>query len=948
MKPFLELVTEDLYRRSDTTISDLCIIFPSRRSRLYFNKHLSSLINEPTWSPAYTTISDFFREQSGIQIGNEIQLVFELYRKYKQIRQTTETFDQFYFWGNMLLSDFDDIDKYLADASMLFSNIKDIKDIEKNLDYLTEEQIAAIQQYWSVFNTEKLDIHKEFFISIWQTLYPIYTAYRNDLQKNGIGYDGMAYRVVAEKIRSKSQLNLPYKKYVFVGFNALNRCEEVLFQHLQDSGKALFYWDYDTSYITNTDHEAGYFMRTNLLRFPSALSPDHFDNLTSGNKSYYSYAIPSHTGQAKIVPGIIKKERLSDPDKIEKTSIILADEHLLLSVLHSLPDSISDINITMGYPIRSTPVAGLIELLSELRRNVRHQETNTSYYHRNVVAILNHPMVRRASPDDSSRIQQDIIRQNRFYISGDELSTNPLFSLVFSFPKSTNELAEQLMNICRMVLKNLSGPDENQQLDIERETIYTLYTEISKLNDSIRSLDEPVSTDTFNKLISQVIRRLMVPFEGEPLKGMQVMGLLETRALDFENVILLSLNEGIFPKANPPMSFIPYHLRKGYDLPTMEHQDAIFSYYFYRILQRAQNIHLAYNSSNEKRSNTQEMSRYLLQLKYEMTEKLCESYQTFEIISPDVRSITIHKTPGIVSILDQFCDAGTRKVSPSAVQKYLSCPLRFYYAYIAGIEEPDEVAEDIDDALFGNILHKALEILYSPYVNSEVTKAEIQTNLMKAATIDDAVRKGFNLVYFKTKEEKPLSLHGRNIIIHRVLKNYIRKLLETDTSFAPFRIVALEKEIRYDMEIESGGTKRMLHMYGKIDRIDELKDGRIRILDYKTGSVRKEPASIAALFDPSSEKKNYHVMQSIMYTMMYDNPKAVPGIYYIRSLYGEFSWNINIGGKPINDFLLTGAEFRTQLKSAISPLFDTSIPFTQTDDKDQCQICSFANICQKG
>ena len=620
MDTFLKHIAQDLYSRYNDKISDLCIVFPNRRASLYFKKYLSELTEKPMWSPTTITINELMEEISGLSVADNIKLLFELYTIYKIIKKSEESFDDFYYWGEMMLNDFDDIDKYLVNPEDLFKNLKSLKSIQDQFTYLSDEQIEAIKQFWQSFDPEKHSSHQDDFISIWNVLLNIYQSFNKRLNELGIAYEGMIYRNVTNKLKGNDIIGLTHQKYVFAGFNALNNCEKKLFNYLQNNKMADFYWDYDESYINNPYHEAGFFLRENISEFkaPVSFSSQNVFNSLLQEKNIEIISVPSDIGQTKVITKILQESTVNHIDSPNKTAIVLADEDLLVPILHSVPDSIDNVNITMGYPVNNTPIYSLLEHLIDLQKNAKATKTETRFYYKNVLAVLSHQYVNSQFQEEANQLIQFIKTNNKIVISNIELASCVFFQSLFIKVDSYQDLSEYLLNILHHIynsLKKTGNEDTIHNPSLEKEYIYHIYLSINRLKEVLEEQNIPIKMETYIRLVRKIIRNLRVPFTGEPLSGLQIMGILETRLLDFENLFICSMSEGVLPKTEASLSFVTYSLRKGFGLPTIEHQDAIYAYYFYRLIQRAKNVTLMYNSSSDG-MKTGEMSRFLYQLKF--------------------------------------------------------------------------------------------------------------------------------------------------------------------------------------------------------------------------------------------------------------------------------------------------------------------------------------------
>ncbi len=953
---FLQEVAKHVYENHREELSRLNIVFPGKRARLYFNRYLTGLTDKPVWAPQYYSISELMQQLSGLMPGDPLNLVFDLYTVYKEITKSEETFDNFYFYAEILLADFDDIDKYLIDAKDLFQNLASLKNIDNYFNYLSEKQIEAIRHFWNTFETAKLPTDQQGFLDLWQVLYKIYQQYNSLLEGKGLSYEGRAYRNVADMIATNDDSRISTDKYIFIGFNALNTCEKKLFRFLNRRNQASFYWDTDGYYMNNQIHEAGYFLRDNVKEFPSPAGFDCKSNLTDEQKNIQFISVPSNVGQAKILSDCLKD--FPEESDFSKTAIVLADENLLVPVLHSLPDNIPDFNVSMGYPFRQTPAFSLIELLLDLQRGSMNKNGQLVFYYKHVLALLNHQYFIRLDREELNQLTKKITDENMFYVSQKELNQKNFLKSIFKKPANVTSLPDYLLEVLHDLSESAGGrttEDETQWL-LEKEFIFQVMLYLNRLKEILENTHLEFSENTFRRLLRKLLQQASVPFSGEPLTGMQVMGILETRTLDFENLVILSMNEGIYPKSGNVPSFIPYNLRFGFGLPTLEHQDAIFAYYFYRLIGRAQNITLVYNSKADGLF-TGERSRFLHQLFYESVFKVKEKEFALDVKPVKSRPIQIKKNDTVLKLLQKFQSTDGSYLSPSAINTFIDCSLKFYFRYIAGLKEPEEVKEEIDPAVFGRLLHMGMNYIYKPFEGKMISSADFDTILKQEDIISVAVDEAFRDEYFKSEaKEKPLVFTGKNRIVREIISRYINQILQVDKNQAPFEIVSLEKRFGISMPVIINGIEIYVRVGGVIDRVDR-KDGMIRILDYKTGKDSLVFKDIDSLFMPSFKNRNKAVFQTILYGLIYqENDKAInvkPALYLIREIFSPgFTWDILEKNNGKNSIPLDSVgpyrdDFYAHLKEVLTGLFHPESDFDQTDDLDICNQCPYAKICHR-
>lgn len=959
MESFLKLVAADLYKHTEGNLAHTAVVFPNKRAGLFFNEYLAQESESPIWSPAYVSISELFRSLSPWEVGDPVKLVCELYKIFRRETQSTETLDDFYFWGEMLISDFDDADKNKVDTDKLFSNLQDLRNIMDDYTFIDDEQEEAIRQFFQNFSIERRTALKERFISLWDVLGNIYKGFRESLASQNIAYEGMMYRHVIEHLNVDK---LPYEKYVFVGFNVLNKVEHTLFTQLKDAGKAAFYWDYDEFYMKENrqavTHEAGEFIRRNLRDFPSPLSGELFKNLSKPKEVHY-IASSTENAQARYLPQWIRNN-LTTPEK--ETAVVLCNEALLQPVLHSLPAEVKHVNITMGFPLSQTPVYSFLIALLELHTHGFNFKSGR-YTFQSVVTLLKHPYTRQLT-GQAELLEKELTRNNRFYPLPGELGKDEFLTRLFT-PLSGNlnlciRLSETLQQVAGIYQANTSGTEDTDAFNqLYRESLFKAYTTINRFRTLIEEDELTVQSETFRRLLVKVLSATNIPFHGEPAIGMQVMGVLETRNLDFRHLVLLSVNEGQLPKSGGDSSFIPYNLRKAFGMTTIEHKIAVYAYYFYRLLQRAERITLMYNTSSDG-LNRGEWSRFMLQFLIEwphpITRQFLEAGQSPQGTSP----ITVEKTPDVMRRMQSLFDVRTNpkaKFSPSALNYYLDCPLKFYYRYVAGLSAPDEVSAEIDSATFGSIFHYAAEHIYKDLTThgKVINKEALETLLRNEVKLQDYVDTAFKKLFFNVPQNEKPEYNGVQLINSAVIARYLKQLLQNDLRYAPFTFIASEMEVDEPIDIQTPKGVIKSRIGGIIDRMDS-KDGTLRIVDYKTGGDADTPPHVESLFIPDKKRSNY-VFQTFLYAaiMCRKQPtmKIAPALLYIhRAATETYSPVIQMGEprKPkeaVEDFSKYEKEYRERLQGLLEEIFNPEKSFTQTEIIEKCTYCDFKALCKR-
>lgn len=959
MKPFLYQIASLFYTTYKAQISRFAFVFPNRRTGLFFQKYLSEVSPKPLFSPTILTINDLFVQLSGKQTADRISMLFKLYKIYLYHSGSTETFDEFLYWGEMLLNDFDDVDKYMADARMLFTNVTDLREIENDFSFLSPEQIAAIRTFWSSFYPKGDSPNQTEFLAVWKTLYTLYNEFRETLAAENKGYEGMIFREVVEQLEQNTCRDLPYEKIVFVGLNALSVAEERFLIQLQKRGIADFYWDYASPKVKDRNNKASYFVERNLRQFPSQLVLEQDSEVTSETKIDV-IGIPSGIGQAKHVYNILNdlcKEGDMDAEEALRTAVILPDEHLLIPVLNAIPEQIKRINVTMGYPLAGTPIASLMEFILALQKNVRYVNRQPTFYFRDVLPILNHRYVTVTSPVIIAQLVKDIVENNKIHIAYTELNKTPLLSILFTPITTVESFSDYLIQVLQVLNKMMTNKTEEEEEeettqrtnDIEQEFIFHYFATVNRMKEVIQEANIEMKIETYFRLLKRMTETITIPFKGEPLSGLQIMGVLETRALDFDRIIILSMNEGIFPLKKAANSFIPYNLRRGFGLPTYEHQDSVWAYHFYRLIYRANHISLLYDTRNNG-LQTGEVSRFVHQLRYHYEEPIQNKLIVYNVASSKTPALQINKTEAVMAQLATYQQGGKRMISASAINTYLDCPLKFYFSVLEGLQEEKEVSETIESDVFGSILHKVMEVLYKPLCGKLVTADLLKIIRQDKITLSATINQAFAEVFFKTDTVRPLT--GQNYLIGEMIRKYVEKIIERDSKLTPFYYLESERKIKKTITLTD---KREIQLKGIIDRVDKVGN-TIRIIDYKSGSGTTLFSTIENLFNKEEKERSKAVMQVFLYAWMYGVTSTEntlqPGIYYMRSL---FSHTFNPGifqrtekrgkNEQVLDFADYYTEFEAGLRNCLDEIFGKETPFVQTKNTKNCSYCPFKTIC---
>lgn len=949
MKPFLQELAEQMISRHET-MDDFTFVFPNRRAALYFQNYLSLGLTRPKWAPALYSIEEYFKKLSSLEEPDRLTLIYRLYKVYGETVKSSETFDRFYFWGEMLLRDFDEIDKYMVDAGQLFKDLSKLKELDTTFDYLTEEQKKFLLEFWAHFD-QKPSVTREEFLRLWRKLPKVYEHFTRALRKEGLAYEGMIHRDVAERLLKKPAGDKK-EKLVFAGFNALTRAEQVLISAMVANGASV-YWDLDNYYTDNKIQEAGQFLREyeNDPVLGKTFAQQKRSFIQTDKKNMAITGVPQRIGQAKLagervaeILAGLPKDNL--PMELSKTVVVLPDESMLLPVMHSLPAELQDINVTMGFPLRQTPMFNLVDQVIEMQVRRRGK----SFSHREVTAILGHAYSLGIAGTVAQDALQQIIKRNKVYVNPADLAAlHPLFELMFR-PVEPQDSTAWLLSLLEYL-----GASFTDKKSFDREYAFHFYQQVSRLHSIFMESGAAPDWRGFQKLFRQVILSHRIPFRGEPLRGLQIMGVLETRNLDFDNVIFLSANEGMLPASARQGSYVPHAIRKAYRLPTFEHNDSIYAYLFYRLLQRATNIQFYFNTEPDVVGNG-ELSRYLQQL-------LMESGLTFEqkvlhniVHVHKAPPIVIPKTEAVLAQLSKYLvnEAGESagRLTPSNLNHYIDCGLQFYLRHIARLAEAEEVEEDVDARIFGNIVHDVMRWFYEALLKQH--GGQVTREVLKASkgNLDTLIDKAFRKHYYRDTDGEVV-YEGQRVVVREVALTFVRQIIERDMAHAPFEILMVEEPFGVQVPISEG---RKVRIGGTIDRVDR-KNGIVRVIDYKTGGDDIRFESIESLFNRDG-KRSKAVFQTIFYAYAYQlmnvmgTEKIVPGLINRKTL---FAMNEHFGhkmGKGKTKVLIENIQpmlplYEEKLHALLSELYDPAVPFTQTTYTQSCTYCSYKSLCRR-
>ena len=968
MTPFLKQVADHYY--NEGKIEDKCFVFPNRRSMVWFRKHLCSAVKDvPLLAPQMLTINDFFSRVSGVPASDRVRLLLELYDSYKALNPKAESLDEFIFWGDVILADFNDVDKYLVDPKQLFANVADFKALQDTFEYLTDTQREAIKGFLSHFNDQsgKLTVDlgtddpdvKGRFLQIWNILYPLYVNYNKSLADKGMAYEGMVYRSLAERLKNMSVEDVfqdifhEGMTFVFVGLNALNECEKTLLRKLRDAGRAEFCWDWSGDMIKDPQNRSSFFMADNVLEFPQAARWDP-EGVECPEINVISVA--SSAGQAKRLPDILR-QRTGAP---EECAVVLPDEGLLKSVLNSIPEEIHDINVTMGLPMNGSLFYTMMADISAIQMHAVKRKDTWLFYHKQVWDLFSSEIFRKAADEKTMEIVAKVKENARYYIPKEELTGTLLMDVIFRpvimDPKmaSTVQIASfaQYQKDVIEVIAPAIADDTSLALELEYAKEYY------KCINVLFEIRPEVLPMTYLRLLGQLLSSVSVPFRGEPLKGLQIMGPLETRALDFKDLVIMSANEGVFPRRSVSSSFIPPELRKGFGMPTYEYQDAVWAYYFYRMISRAEKVWMLVDSRTEGLKSGEE-SRYIKQLEYHFGVPLKRSVVKFG-------SMKTASLPDIVKTEEDVVRIKDTVLSATTLQNYLACPAKFYYGTVKGLEAEEEVAESLDYGMFGTVYHDTMRALYTSEeaMNPEFVFNDREPRGGLSGEALKTVSQSYIEGWLSRKEDikakvkalimiqlNTIEVSGRNLVVADVIVRYIIKTLQRDLEL-------LKKEGRDSFEIlgreiRVAGEFCGQRFKGFIDRLDSFKDEQARVVDYKTGKVLEDDENIhdgnaeeiaEKIFNPDIKNWPKIALQFYIYDMLVQSRPEVRGreicncVYSTAHLFKEPPVTV-----PMNRKFYEAVS--AKLEAMLAQMYDTSVPFRRTDDEKTCSYCDFRMIC---
>lgn len=951
MDSFLHHIARQYPVELPETLKDTCFVFPSRRASLYFTNILKQQNKDIAfWAPATFSIEEFVIEHNpGLLVEEPLQLILKLFEVYRQ-HGGREDFDEFYSWGSVLLNDFDEIDRNLVEGRLVYKNLQEVDDLEATFGP-SEEMIQALKGFKKVIDDGQDGLLTRNFIENWARIGNIYEQFRESLLTSGKSYIGLLYSLLAKNISSGDQV-LKYDKVVFAGFNALSKAEEVIINTLLEQGRAKVFFDADHYYLKDDQEEAGTFLRRHQRRWYR--HPEVKWVISDGfnlEKNITVIGVEQKTSQTRMVSEII------DQYGLDKTAVVMGDETLIAPMLYSLPATMGNVNITMGYPVASSGLAELCRAYFRYQQGISPGKDKVYVNRQAVVELLSQPslgtfelgFLKSIRSGRSNYLLLDHLQEALAQMPKDD---HALLQGLLAPAAETLAALDQLISFLAKEYYVKKETRDNPLLDSGIR--HSLIVYLKGLKGQLEISGLTLSYTVLDKILREAFKQLSTPFSGEPLADLQIMGFLESRALDFKNIVLLSVNEDTIPASSGNNSYIPFHIRKAFGLPTFIEQNSIYAYHFFRLLQRAENITLVY-STELSVTGGGEQSRFIYQLE-ERSRKNTKIHLTRKIWSPEIPavstddlSISVPKTGAVAKQLEEHLNllSSEKSLAPTQLVDYITCPLKYYYARVLKIREPDLETGNIDARVFGNLLHQVFEECYKDWLGKEITADEIKQLIKNLPKIIEHVFEGYDRD------------NGETNFTKGVIRNITELILKNDLNDAPIYIYDLESKTYPLKTLLTVSDEIAVNMGGFIDRLDRVnsKDGEVyRVLDYKTGKAELSPISYYRKAVSHADYIETH----------FNDPKYKSGfqlLFYILLLHKlNPAWQLNggiVGVRSLNsgiDYLRKSPGpiapeiidlFESRLKRLILEIANKEIPFTQTEEIKRCEYCQFRRICNR-
>ena len=912
MRSFLDEIVNSIHSEQES-FEDVIFVLPSKRAGTFLRNSIANITDKTIFSPEIYSIEEFVGNISGLSIATNTQQLFELYYAYlDQAKNEQENYLDFSKWGQTLLQDINEIDRYLIDTGKLFSNLSAIQEI--NHWYLTAEKTKMVEDY----------------IKFWNNLEELYTTFNQKLLRQGIGHQGLIYRKAYENLESYLEAN-KNNRYIFIGFNALNTAESNIIQRILETKNADIYWDADEYYLDDPIHDAGYFIRSHKKKWPY-LQENSLKGISSSflqKKNIQVIGVPKNISQVKYVGALLKKINVENSDLLKRTAVVLSDETLLNPLLNSIPSKIDKVNITMGYPLNKSNFESFFIQFFDLYIN---KQAN-GWYYKNVLSFLSHSytqlLLNKGSVNLAEILARTIKDKNLTFLEENEIvsydttESQNLKKLFFGQTPTTNEFIERCIALVLLLKTELQSSGNKLAL----EELYRFYGVFNQVQELLVKHDFINDLKSLQALFKEIVSLETLDFKGDPLEGLQLMGVLESRNLDFETVIITSVNEGIIPSGKSNNSFIPYDLKRAFGLPTFKEKDAVYTYHFYHLLQRAKNIYLIYNTEPDVLEGG-ERSRLITQL---LTDKNIKENITECIAVPEIKVKTskgglITKDDTLMALIQGKAQKG---FSPSSLSNYIRNPIDFYKQNLLGINDLLEVEETVAANTFGTIIHDTLEDLYKPMIGDYLDKENLKTAKIG---IDTIVKTHFTKSYTDSR-----ILRGKNLIAFNVIKKYVENYIDLEivqSQKHKIKILALEQKMELELDIPE--LEFPVNLRGKLDRIDEI-DGVLRIIDYKSGKVMANQVVVSDWSLITEDYKYSKAFQLLCYSLMYGSKKKFDrieaGIISFKNLKAGLLGFATIESRKKDKAITheTLNKFTTELKRLVLEICNPDIPFIEKE-----------------
>lgn len=979
MTPFLQQVASAYVSNELPKLADYCFVFPNKRSGVFFRHYLAlEAKGRPFIMPEIGTIAEVTGRFSALTDAPRLDQLFILYDEYRRLSDDVADFDQFIFWGEMLLADFNDVDLYLVDPHKLFVNLRRFREVSSN--YLTEEQVDIINRYWGerfvhtspdefwnhLHHQQPTPLESK-FLKLWEVLDTLFERFRKRLLDSGMATRGMFARNAVDYLSHRSDLPLPYERYIFVGFNVLTLAEIRIFEKLQAKGVADFYWDMASPAFRDEGNRAAFFMRRNVDCFPSFYDLAELFPEQPSFPEIHITGVPTSFGQTKAA-GLQLEQWIADgsisrPDNATDTAVVLPDESLFIPMIHAVPPAISALNVTMGFPLKSTSISSLMSAIVAMHLRAARSRDEWSYFYEDLRAVLTHPLLQAIDPEGCNALLRLMLDRRLYMVPVTKITgTAPDLAFVFAPVRDTNGVGEVHAYFFRLIEGLRAYTTSHRELKIENYFLDTYLVELENLRAACERWHITMRDKTFIELLQRTIASVSVRFTGEPLAGLQVMGVLETRALDFDKLIMLSMNEHVFPHKQYTRSFIPDSLRRSYGMATTELQESIFAYSFYRLISRASQVRLFYDARTLSGKNS-EISRYIAQLLYLFPEcRIDHDLASFTTHTPDEEAITVGKTDEIMEKLREFTPGGGRRtLSATAINDYINCPLSFYLKRICRLDLDEDVMDYMDSGTYGSILHEVAERLYKDLRGDrdevKVTAEILDGFIRDEVRMDTLITELINEKYNRLPKGDRTPLVGESLVLGKVMKHFLILMFRREKEIAPFDFIDGEHQVEATMKISDGLTVNILQFIDRIDRVypggrygEGL--GTLRIVDYKTGSDKTDFNSMDELFDPATDHRRKAILQLMFYCNAYAGKigyggAIMPQIYSFKTMSTNGLRPLTYQKTDFMDYRSINVEFLERFRATVGEIFDPEVPFTQAVDDSACKFCGFKPICRR-